>query len=157
MDRWVDRVVSSGCMFQEFKTCHQNIFLFLLLLFLLSSISPFLSAVPFPMSWCYCQAGSLHVIAKIDSSTSGFMCQKERASPLFDHPKWLCWRTDWPHSGHTPTLNQQLCPWSGIWLLVVHEIMIDNSTRRWRGNLQKEKGRDLLSKKEEEILYRWKQ
>ena len=53
----------------------------------LLSLSPFLSAVPFPMSWCYCQAGFFHEVAKIDSSTSGFMYQKERASPLFEHPK----------------------------------------------------------------------
>lgn len=44
-------------------------------------------------------------------------CVQKRASPLFDHPKWLCWRIDWPHSGHTPTPKPTAMPL--VWNIVI--------------------------------------
>lgn len=86
------------------------------------------------------------------------MCQKEEGISFVWPPKMIMLK-DWlaslrSHTYPKPTTMPL------VWNMVidgVHEIMIDNSTRRWRGNLPKEKEGILLSKKEEEILYRWEQ
>lgn len=75
---------------------HLSFLLFLIIL-LLSILSLFLSIIFLPLSLLHCQAGSLHVVAKIDSSTYELKSQRR------DHlPGLICQMTGLPGVAHLP-------------------------------------------------------